>query len=146
MNKGLWAVSLFLIVLGLACVAAALAYNAYRKDRELLSAHVTAKVVDIVSMEDNHPGDNYRFSHRFHPVFEYYANGKLYKEIYPQGSMPGRWHTGEEVKLRYNPRDPSDYEIDSGERKENLPLMLEAAGIFFIVLGALLFISFASRN
>ena len=52
MNKGLWAASLLLVLLGLFCVAAAVVLSAYKKDREKLSASVTAKVVDLVLMKN----------------------------------------------------------------------------------------------
>lgn len=146
MNKGLWGASLFLVILGLVFICTALIFQTYRKNHEVLSASVMAMVVDVVSVQEDAPGDSYQLSHRFHPVFEYYAEGKLFREEYPEGFLPGRFRVGDVVKLNYNPSDPSEYEMaDSSPQKINLPALLEAAGVFCLVLGMLLFISFASR-
>jgi hypothetical protein len=145
-NKGLWAVSLLLILLGLICIAAAVALSAYRKGRERLSASVTAKVVDLVLRKNEKPEGEKPYSNVWHPVFEFYADGVLYKVICPKGWMPSRYEIGDDVKLKYDPENPTVYHVEEKDRHQDMPVYLEITGAALIAAGIMFFICFASTR
>ena len=76
-------------------------------------------------------------------MFEFYANGKLYKVTSPKGWMPSRYQIGDKVKLNYDPKDPSVYRLAEKGGRQYLPQFLEAAGVLMLTVGVVLFINFA---
>ena len=145
MDKGFWTASLFLLLLGLACIAAGVILTLVLAERSALKGHTVARVVDLQLREDPHAG-NKQFRHCFYPVLEYYADGKLYKQVYPKGSYPSVWKVNQAVKLDYDPEDPNIYALSDQSMRKRLPAVLSAAGILMVVTASMFFLRFATRT
>ena len=145
MNKGLWTASLFLLVIGLGCIVARLVLQMIFSERAQLKGHTTARVVDLQLREDPAAG-NRQFRHCFYPVFEYYAGGRLYKQVYPVGSYPSRWKVNDEIRLDYDPEDPNIYELSTWSMQRILPPALSVFGVILVLTACVIFLRFATRG
>lgn len=129
-----------MIVLGLAMLAAGVILKAVDREKEIYKGHARAKVV-----EHRRRDEDGRYRSRLYPVLEYYAEGMLYKVVYPHGSYPARWNIGKELNILYEPTDPEEYCIVEATFRYWLPQILQAGGILFLLIGVVSFIRFASR-
>ena len=131
---------MWLIVLGLVMLVAGVILKAVDREKEIYEGHATARVGELVRRD----GDG-RYRSRYYPVLEYYAEGMLYKVVYPSGAYPARWEVGKELNILYEPADPEKYCIVENSVRLVLPQILQTAGIAFLLLGVVSFIRFASR-
>ena len=129
-----------MLVLGLGLLIAGIILKIVDEGKEVYDGHAKAKVVDLVVREENG-----RYRTRYYPVLEYYAQGMLFKVVYPEGSYPSRWDVGKELDILYEPSDPQEYVIVDKTVRLYLPQILQAAGIALLVIGVISFIRFASR-
>ena len=129
-----------MVLLGLACLSAGVILKIYDSRKEAFPGHATARVVDLVRRDENG-----RFRSRYYPVLEYYAEGLLYKVIYPEGSYPAKWNVGEELKLLYEPADPETFQVVETGVRGRLPQYLQLGGTLLLMTGIVLFLCFASR-
>ena len=144
MSTGIWKLSMFLIIFGLLLTAAGLIWRYCIRSREILKGHTVARVVKLLSREDT-TGTAGAYSRKYYPVFEYYADSKRYSEVYPFGSYPSRFRTGQQMQIDYDKNNPKDYEIHVRTYRDILPAALYFGGTGMIALGAVLFIIFAAR-
>ena len=129
-----------MILTGILLICAGLVLKALDQSREVYEGHARAKVVSLQRREEDG-----RYRSRFYPVLEYYAEGMLYKVVYPEGSFPSRWEIGKEVNILYEPSNPEVYQIQEQTMRSRLPQILWISGICLLLLGAVCFIRFASR-
>ena len=144
-SMAVWKSSLFLMVIGLVMIAAGLIWRSYRQRRQTLKGHTTATVVRLLTREDPSAKDS-QFSMKHYPVFEYYADSRRYTEVYPFGSYPARYKTGQQLPIDYDPASPRDFEIHVNTAGDILPTLLYTGGVILLCIGAVLFIIFASRS
>ncbi len=144
MNKGLFVFSFICLIGGICAFAAGSILQDIRREREKRKGHTVAKVVDLSVIENKKAGGG-QFHHRFYPVFQYYAEGHLYKTVYPEGSYPSQWKRGQEVRIDYDLADPTDYCLSSRDLNAYLPTILIVGGAVLVLLGAIMFIRFAVR-
>lgn len=145
LNTAVWHFSFVLIVIGLAGIAAGLILREYYRQKKELKGHVTARVVDLV-LQERPEGMGRRFTNQYHPVLEYYAGGKLYKQIYPYGTWPSAWEINQQVSIDYNTDNPEEYEVSRSSARTKIAQLLYYAGIGVLTAGVLLFLSFARRG
>ena len=141
MSRGLWYASFVLLIIGLIMLAAGRILAQYDQGKELLKGKVTAKVVSLEERETEGP-----FRSRYYPVFEYYAKGSLHKVTYPYGSYPCHFSPGQEVRLAYDPEDPTVYRILEQSPRRALPQILTVGGMALLILAVFIFLRFAARG
>ena len=145
MDKGLWYVSLVLIVLGLALLAAGIALAALRREKQTLHGRADAAVTDLVVRESRSAGPE-AFRCAVHPVLEFYAGGKLITLTYPRGWYPSRYKVGDRVRIAYDPDRPKRCVILEADLTRQIPSGIFAAGALMFLAGALIFVRFALRG
>ena len=112
-NKGLWNVSLVLIVIGLLAFAAGIILQVIRREKEQAVRRVQARVVELV-LDENTKGSAYGLRNSYYPVFEYYADGKLIKVRHKEGAWPSRYKVNDRVSLLYDPEEPESVLLPLG--------------------------------
>ena len=145
MNKGLWNASVWLVFLGLALIAGGKIYSYVTISKMRLRGMTEGKVVDLVLREETGKSAP-AFSNSLYPVIEFYANGKLYKEVWKEGSYPSRYKIGDKVQIRFREYSPSKFIIAGATIQEKLAVFLQWAGVILIGIGIIIFIRFALRG
>lgn len=146
MDRTLWTASLFLVILGLLFLAAAAFCRFYFNYKETRRGRVTARVVDLLLQEPERPEQARLYKNCYYPVLEFYANGKLYKIVHPEGSYPSAYRMHQELRLNYNKDDPEDYVIAKNTFRDVLPEIFSVLGVICIFAGCILFALFAARQ
>ena len=85
MDKTLWTASLFLVILGFLLLIAGALCRVYVNYKEPRRGRVTARVVDLLLQEPVSQDQIRIYKNCYYPVFEFYAEGKLYKITHPEG-------------------------------------------------------------
>ena len=142
MNNGIWILSFVCLVAGLIMTAAGLILRSYKRSRQQLAGHTYGRVIDLKLRELPGTNKNNNFRNLYFPVFEFYANGKLYRENYPYGTYPSSFKVGDEVRIDYDPDDPHEYELRHNSIKDMLPSIIYTGGVALTCAGALFFIIF----
>ena len=130
-------------MMGFVCLLGGLIAGVYERKKNPMHAYADAKVVDLLLRKADTQGP---YMNHYYPVLEYYADGNLYKQVWPEGSYPSAWHVGQTVRICYRPDDPDDYTICRDVKKGRLPVYLSTAGMIFLGAAALVFIRFAVRG
>lgn len=146
MDKSLWTASLFLIITGLLFLAGAVVCRLYQSYKEPGKERVTARVVDLILREPKMGEASRPYKNYYYPVFEYYAEGRLYKVVHPQGSYPSPYRINQEIKLCYDKDDPEKYEIAGSDTLILAANGFSAAGAVCLFAGCIVFVLFALRN
>ncbi|MDD2958227.1 MAG: hypothetical protein PHR92_06825 [Lachnospiraceae bacterium] len=145
MNKSLWIASCCLIIIGLLFLLAGVILQYYQQYKEPLKGRTTGKVVELLLAEPKkRTGAGYK--NYYYPIFEYFAEGKLYKVRYPYGAYPSPFHINQEIKLCYNKEDPLEYQIAEINKWKLLSSALYGAGVISVMIGCIIFLIFAVRG
>lgn len=136
---------MFLMAAGLLMIAAGIIWRNWRRSRETLQGHTTARVIRLLPREDL-SGRTSQFKTEYYPVFEFYADSKRYSEVYPFGSYPSKYKVGQQLQIDYDPANPGDFEIHDRTLQDMLPALTYYAGVIFTSAGAVLFLVFAART
>ena len=144
-NKGLWNLSLLLMILGVLIFLAGAYLRTWRKRREIFTVAVDAVVVDIIVREKKKMTES-MFANALYPVLQYYADGKLIKITYPRGEYPSRYKIGQKLSIAYDPARPERCIILRQPWRRYLPSLLCGAGMTLFISGVVTFILFASRT
>ena len=142
MDRGLWNTSLILVVLGLISLGAGVLAAVYEREHKVFKGKATGRIVDLIQKEGDGP-----YRNRYHPVVEYYAEGKLYKKTLDEGAYPSKWEIGQKIPLLYDPSDPE--RVGEDERSlivRYIPAFAYTAGIILLLTGIYVFIRFALRG
>ena len=142
MNNAIWVLSFVCLAAGLAMTAAGLILRSYKRSRQQLTGHTSGRVINLELRELPGTYKSHTFRNLYFPVFEFYANGKLYRENYPYGAYPSSFRVGDEVQIDYDPEDPHEYELRQKNLKDMLPSLIYMGGVSLTAAGALLFIIF----
>lgn len=145
MNKALWNVSLFLVLLGVICLVAGVALAAWLQDQKRMKGHVKARVVDFEMKPDQGTGRG-QFQNACFPVIEYYANGFLYKKTLEKGAYPSPYQIGDGIEIDYDLNDPNRYRVRARSGQEKLAWGLSRGGMVLTAIGIFLFLRFAVRG
>lgn len=146
MDKSLWTASLFLIITGLLSLAGSAACRFYQSYKEPGKERITARVVDLILREPKLGDGSRPYKNYYYPVFEYYAGGRLYKVVHPQGAYPSPYRINQEIKLCYRKDDPEEYEIAGNNTLLMAAGGLFAAGVICLFAGCIVFVMFALRS
>ena len=146
MDKTLWTASLFLVILGFLLLIAGALCRVYVNYKEPRRGRVTARVVDLLLQEPVSQDQIRIYKNCYYPVFEFYAEGKLYKITHPEGSYPSAYRLNQEIRLNYDKDDPTDYVIVKNTALDILPEVFSALGVVCILAGCVLFGLFAART
>lgn len=146
MDRSLWTASCFLIILGMLLLAGGLGCRFYLGQRDSMKGRTVAKVVELLLQEPAQRERPMYYKNCYYPVFEYYAEGKLYKVTYPHGSYPSAFRINQEVKLCYNKENPQEYEIQGTNTLKIVSDALYGAGVVCILTGCIIFVIFALRG
>lgn len=145
MDRGLWTASCFLIIFGILLLGAGLGCQFYVNYKEPLKGRAVAKVVELLLQEPEEKG-NWPYKNCYYPVFEYYAEGKLHKVVYPEGAYPSPFRINQEIKLKYAKEDPLEYRIMEKNTLKMTADALYASGVVCIAAGCIIFVIFALRG
>lgn len=146
LNKGLWTASLLFLILGLLFLAVGIGCHLYENFKEPIKRRCTARVVALL-LEEPKPGEQYRFyKNCYYPVLEYYAEGKLYKIRYPQGSYPSRFKLNQEVKIAYEKGQPEAFVMEKTSSLRLLAQWLYGVGVACLLAACIIFLIFAMRG
>ncbi len=140
---GIWSEGI--LILGIILTAAGIIYRAYLKEKEPLKGRVSATVVEIVTGPPDIKGAEKGIHDYFYPVFAYYANGQLRKEQYEKGSNPPSFYKGQKVALKFDLKNPGNFQIEKKEREEQLGSLLYFLGLGMILAGLILYLLFGLR-
>ena len=146
MDKGLWTASCFLIILGILFLGTGSGFQFYLNSREVLRGRVTARVVELLLREPEKKDLKYPYKNCYYPVLEYYAEGRLYKAVHPEGAYPSPFHLNQEVRIKYNKEDPQEYEILEKNPLRLGAYVLYALGVLCIAAGCIIFVILALRG
>ncbi len=144
MSNELWIAGAVLVVIGLAIAIAGTILNTYNRTSSYYEEETEGKVVEIISLERD-PNEEAEFRNRQAAVFEFYANGKLMKVVDKEGTYPCPYELNQKVRISYDPEYPVRFHVIHAERRRYLPIILNSAGVLFILGGILLFLRYAVR-
>ena len=86
--------------------------------------------------------NNYKISGYYHPVIRFVTEDKLWiTEELKIGFKPAR-SVGNRVKIIYNTKDPSDFQLDSIILIDILPRLLVASGLTGIAYGLMIYLGY----
>lgn len=146
MDKGLWAASCFLVIFGMLLLAAGTVCRIYFNGREMWKGRTTARVVELLLQEPRQRDGRAPYKNCYYPVLEYYAEGRLYKVLYPKGAYPSPFHVNQELWVRYNQANPQEYKIEEKTPKRFAAGFLYWAGVSCVAAGCIIFVIFALRG
>lgn len=146
MDRSLWTASCFLIIFGIILLGAGLGCQIYLNYKEPLKGRATAKVVELLLQEPERKDPGLPYKNQYYPVFEYYAEGKLHKVVYPLGAYPSPFKRNQEIKLKYDKSDPLNYKIMEKNTLQLAADALYAVGVVCIAAGCIIFVIFALRG
>ena len=138
--------SMIFIILGGILVLAGYLWQIAMESRYHCKGKATGVVAEIVAGEPDSFGRQAGIHDYFFPVITYYAEGILYREQYTKGSNPCQYSINEKVNIRYNEKNPAEYEIDTGDKRMELAKMMYYAGFCCCCLGGIFFLIFATRG
>ena len=144
-NRGLWNVSLFLFIAGLAALGAGAVCQFLEQIREPDTEWGTARVVDLVLKENGEKSSLYPYKNCYYPVLEYYAQGKLYKVLHTEGAYPSAYHLNQELRICYNRNDPEQYELADISRMRAASIGCSVLGVAGLCVACIVFLLFAVR-
>lgn len=145
MYSMLWNMSCALLVLGALCAAAALFLRIYAQKDEVYRGHAEARVVDIVAERRTGDASLSEFRNRQAAVFEFYANGQLYKVRDPADTYPCPYYLNQRVRINYDEGHPERFEIARPGIWERLASVSNILGVCFILAGCVLYLVYAAR-
>jgi len=140
----LWIEGIVFIILGLIAEIAGSILKVLNATKRPYIGYAEAKVVDIIPVERDRYAQA-RFRNRQAAVFEFFADGKLIKIVDREDIYPCPYRINQRVCLSYDPEEPQNYCIIGKEQMHILAVALNAIGVFFILLGCLLFVRYAMR-
>lgn len=145
MDRGLWTASCFLIIFGIILLCSGLGCQFYINYKEPLKGRAVARVVELLLQEPEEKGI-WPYKNCYYPVFEYYAEGKLHKVVYPEGAYPSPFRINQEIKLKYEKSDPLQYKIMERNTLKTAADALYISGVVCIAAGCIIFVIFALRG
>ena len=146
MDRSLWAASCFLILFGILLLAGGTGCQFYLNYKETLKGRATARVVELLLKEPEQRDTKLPYKNCYFPVLEYYAEGKLYKVVYPVGAYPSPFRVNQEIRLKYNKADPMEYKIIEKSTLNLAASALYGVGVVCIAAGCIIFVIFALRG
>ncbi len=146
MNRGLWNLSVIMVLLGIAGIGAGQFLLMRIRRKEELTGHTVAKVVKHVLRKSKGKAAAMGYENRYYPVLEYYADGKLIKVIHKRTVIPGQMQVGTKVPIDYDPDHPEKYAVVSTDKEKVLSYGLYTGGAVMLVMGILAFLRFAVRG
>ena len=146
MNNSVGILGIVLIILGAVSLLAGLLCRNYGNRRERYRGRAEATVVDIVADEPDARGKEMGIHDYFYPVFAFYANGRLIRERFPQGSNPCEFILNQKVKIQYKLSEPSVFRLKQKNSMERTAKLLHVVGMLLILAGGALFLLFANRK
>ena len=145
MNSLFWTLSIVLMILGGAAVAASLVSRSYEERRQRYRGKATATVVEIEVDEPDREGQAKGIHDYYYAVFAYYAAGRLYKKRYQKGGNPCPFVLNQKIEIRYDEEKPERFRIWKKTQMNYLSMGLYYGGMGICLIGGLLFLLAAMR-
>lgn len=146
MNSVFWTLSWVFMIGGIVLIIAGEISRAYEEEKISYKGKTTATVVEIVAGSPDERGVSLGIHDYFYPVFVYYADGHLYKEIcYEGGSNPCPFSLNQKLDIRYNTKDPTEIRISRKTKADRVYFILHNAGLLGCITGGVVFLLYAMR-
>lgn len=146
MNSVFWTLSWIFMIGGVVLIIAGEISRAYEEEKESYKGKTNATVVEIVAGSPDERGAAKGIHDYFYPVFVYYADGRLYKEIYYEGgNNPCPFSLNQKLDIRYNAKDPTDFKIAEKTKVDRIYFILHNGGLLGCIAGGVVFLLFAMR-
>ncbi|MBE5935885.1 MAG: hypothetical protein E7262_08875 [Lachnospiraceae bacterium] len=107
-----------------------------KRKEKLYTLRTTATVVDIevsISNFESSMGPVHK------PVFEYYVNGKSFKDTYFIGTNPPTYKKDDRVELLLNSNDPSKYIIADAKANKRIERYFFIFGLCFTIISVIMY-------
>jgi hypothetical protein len=115
------------------------AYNSFNLSR---NGETTTGIVTQMEESSTSEGGCCVYS----PVIEFKANGQTYTFEGDNASYPPEYSVGEEVRVLYNPEDPSNAQINKASERWLMPVILIPAMLFGMVIFTYFMVRAYRRN
>lgn len=145
MTYNWWISSLILLVLGGCFAIVAVIMKQYGKRGERNLKHTEARVVDIVAEPRTGDFALSEFKNRQAAVFEFYAEGKLFKVTDKKDTYPCPYYLNQRVKIRYNPENPEEFSVVYTSKWDRASYGMNYLSIICVLFGCLFFLMHAAR-
>lgn len=140
-----WIGSIILLTLGVIFAAAAAVLKAY-SSRDTRHGKITeARVVEIIAQPRTGEAALSEFRNRQAAVFEFYAEGRLYKVTDSTDEYPCPYYMNQRLKICYHPAEPEKFSVVQENRWSRIAFGMSYLSIVCILLGCLFFLMHASR-
>lgn len=136
---GIWFIVFSIIFILVGIGAALIPKIKSRKCTEPVMAQVV-ELIPIQNTSTNSKGHR-QSSVTYRPVFIYNYNGKDYREESMTSSYPPAFKVGEEVMLKIDPNDPTDFYAPSDKTIVFVGTIFAGMGGFFLFIGILVAIA-----
>ena len=94
---------------------------------------VTGTVVDIYKITSiNGSGGKRR---TYYPIYQYNVDGTMYVKKSSSGSIFCRYQIGDEVKIKYNPKNPNTYHVKGKITNIVMSIIWIMLGVGIIIIG-----------
>lgn len=134
------------IVLGGILILAGYLWQAGIENRQKYRGRTTGVVSEIVAGEPDSFGRQAGIHDYYYPVITYYAVGRRYCEKYEKGSNPSQYSINERVEIRFDEKNPRQFELYTREKHMGIAKMMYYAGFFCCCMGGIFFLIFATRG
>ncbi len=99
---------------------------------------VTAEVVENIKVRSHYNNNHSTNSVTYRPVFEFEYDGQHYNIQSNTSSNPPAFEVGENVDLKINPDDPTDFYAPSDSTFTLVGLIFVGIGLIFTIVGLLI--------
>ena len=138
--------SMIFIIIGAVCVIAGRLWDYRIESGEFYLGRSEGVVTEIVPGEPDGEGLQAGIHDYYYPVICYYANGRLYRERYFQGSNPCPYRINDRLELCYDDREPTHFRIREKGRNRIISRTVYYLGFLFCCMGGIFFLMFATRG
>lgn len=140
-----WISSCIFLAMGVVFALASLLAKGYagRNERHLKQAE--ARVVDILTETRTGNQVKSEFNGRQTAVFEFFADGKLFKVPDQTEAYPCPYYMNQKVKILYDPHNPEEFFVVKQNRLKRIIFGMNYMSVMCVLLGCILFLMHASR-
>lgn len=145
MNHGYWIASCILLAFGALGMTGGAIWRALQERKDANLRFTVARVVEIINEPGMRKAVQSQFCNADIAVFEYYADGKLIKVRDKKETYPCPYQLNQSFKICYYPDKPEEFMFVERDTRKIMAVLLERAGIGFIILGCILFFIYVKR-
>lgn len=139
-NSTTMAIAIIACCIGLIFLFVSLCLKIFHK-RKITNCTIES-IGTVVDYEYKGLGSSGDSQQTWHPVFEYYANGKIIKKTSNIGTTKKQFEIGQRVTVFYNPEKESEYYVPEVTQGTALGTVFLVVGVLILVCGGALWYKF----